>query len=126
MWRELKNWTYTMWLTIYSVIAAGIGRTYWLVQLGRQPDTSWTGGNLLIWCVAETQLSIICACAPSIRLIFVSVGRRSLSFTRQYRKKSLASGVSTDNSQNGFVELGSTKSAQTIYIGCQPEATTQV
>lgn len=121
-----KNWSYTVLLTSYSVIAAGVGRTYWLVQLGRQPDTSWTGGNLLIWCVAETQLSIICACAPSIRLIFVSVGRRSLSFSRQYRKKSHASDGSTDNSQNGFVALESTKSVQTIHIGCQPEATTQV
>jgi hypothetical protein len=126
MWCELKIWTYTVWLTIHSVVAAGIGRTYWLVQLGRQPDTSWTGGNLLIWCVAENQLSITCACAPSIRLIFVSVGRRSLSFTRQYRKKSHASDGSTNNSQHGFLALESTKTVQTIHIGYQPEATTQV
>lgn len=113
---------------MHSVIAAGAGRTYWLVQLGRRPDTSWTGGNLLIWCIAEAQLSIICACAPSIRLIFVSVGRRSVSFTRQYRKKSHASEESTDKSQDGFVQLDSMKTAQTIHIGYQPEAaaTTQV
>jgi hypothetical protein len=109
-------------LTVYSVIAAGAVRSYWLVQLGRQADSSWTGGNLLISCVAETQLSIICACAPSIRLIFVSVGRRSLSFTRQYRKKSHASEESTDQSQSGFVHLDSMKTAQTIHIGYQPEA----
>ncbi|KAM0704190.1 hypothetical protein Q7P35_008423 [Cladosporium inversicolor] len=124
-WKQ-KWTTYFFFLLGISVIAAGVGRTYWLVQLGRQPDTSWTGGNLLIWCVAETQLSIICACAPSIRLIFMSVGRRSLSFTRQYRKKSHASEGSTDNSQNGFVALESTKSTQTIHIGCQPQATTSV
>jgi hypothetical protein len=126
MWYELEICSYTVWLTIYSVVAAGIGRTYWLVQLGRQADTSWTGGNLLIWCVAEGQLSIICACAPSIRLIFVSVGRRSLTFTRQYRKKSHASDGSTNNSQHGFLALESTKTVQTIHIGYQPEATTQV
>jgi hypothetical protein len=126
MWSELRIWSYTVWLTIYSVVAAGIGRTYWLVQLGRQADTSWTGGNLLIWCVAEGQLSIICACAPSIRLIFVSVGRRSLSFTRQHWKKSHASDGSTNNSQNGFLALESTKTVQTIHIGHQPEASTQV
>jgi hypothetical protein len=126
MWYELEICSYTVWLTIYSVVAAGIGRTYWLVQLGRQADTSWTGGNLLIWCVAEGQLSIICACAPSIRLIFVSVGRRSLTFTHQYRKKSHASDGSTNNSQHGFLALESTKTVQTIHIGYQPEATTQV
>lgn len=113
---------------MHSVIAAGAGRTYWLVQLGRRPDTSWTGGNLLIWCIAEAQLSIICACAPSIRLIFVSVGRRSVSFTRQYRKKSHASEESSDKSQDWFVQLDSMKTAQTIHIGYQQEAaaTTQV
>ena len=126
MWRELKISLYTVSLTTYSVIAAGAGRTYWLVQLGSRADTSWTGGDLLVWCIAETQLSIICACAPSIRLIFVSLGRRSLSFTRQHRKRSLASSASTGNSQNGFLALESTKTIQTIHIGYQPEATTQV
>ena len=107
-------------LTSRSVVAAGVGRTYWLVQLGVRPDTSWTGGTLLIWCIAETQLAIICACAPSIRLIFVSVYRRSLSFTRQHRHKDHASEGPLDEPQDGFIALDSMKSLQTIHIAYQP------
>ena len=57
------------------VAGAGVGRTYYLIKLGRIYDTSWTGFDLLVWTIVEMQLGIICACAPSLRAFF----RRYLS-----------------------------------------------
>jgi hypothetical protein len=112
-------------LTTRSVVTAGIGKTYWLVQLGDRPDTSWTGGSLLIWCIAEMQLAIICACAPAVRMIFVSVRRYSISshsFSRQNRQNNDGNQASTDKSQNGFVALESVKSLQTTHVEYRSEA----
>lgn len=65
-----------------SVAGAGIGRTYYLIKLGKTYDTSWTGFDLLIWTIIELQLGIICSCAPSLRAFF----RRYLSefFSRTF------------------------------------------
>lgn len=57
------------------VAGAGVGRTCYLIKLGKTYDTSWTGFNLLVWTIIEMQLGIICACAPSMRAFF----RRYLS-----------------------------------------------
>lgn len=107
-------------LTPCSVVGAGIGRTYWLVQLGIRPDTSWTGGYLLVWCIAEMQLAIVCACAPSIRLICISAYQHSANHSRQYRKRN-DSEQSPVKSEENFVAIASVRSAQTIYISYQPE-----
>jgi hypothetical protein len=117
--------TYRSQLTTSSVVGAGIGKTYWLVQLGNRPDTSWTGGSLLIWCIAEMQLAIICACAPAVRMIFVTVRRysiSSLSFSRQHRQNNDGNQASIDKSQNGFVALESVKSLQAINVVYRSEA----
>lgn len=81
------------------VAGAGIGRTYYLIKLGKTYDTSWTGYDLLVWTIIELQLGIICACAPSLRAFF----RRYLS---DALRKSLGSsknkrGTHSDNSANG-------------------------
>lgn len=62
-------------LTDLSVAGAGVGRTYYLIKLGNNYDTSWTGFDLLVWATVELQLGLICACAPSLRAFF----RRYLS-----------------------------------------------
>jgi hypothetical protein len=107
-------------LTSQSVVGAGIGRTYWLVQLGSRPDTSWTGGHLLIWCIAEMQLAIVCACAPSIRLICIAARQRSIDFSRQYRQRD-DSEQSPVKLKEDFVAMESVRSAHTIYVSYQPE-----
>lgn len=67
------------------VAGAGVGRTYYLIKLGKTYDTSWVGFDLLVWTIIELQLGIICACAPSLRAFF----RRYLS--RRIRKSFLSS-----------------------------------
>jgi hypothetical protein len=71
------------------VAGAGIGRTYYLIKLGKTYDTSWTGYDLLVWTIIELQLGIICACAPSLRAFFRRYLsdrlRRSLNSSRNKR-----------------------------------------
>jgi len=53
-----------------SVAGTGIARTYHLTRLGLVYDTSWEGFSLFAWSIVELQLSIICACTPSMRAFF--------------------------------------------------------
>lgn len=91
------------------------------MQLGLRADTSWTGGNLLIWCIAEMQLAIVCACAPSIRLLCISAHEHSRSLSRQYRQRT-DSEQSPIKAQDDFIMMESVRSAQTIHISYCPEA----
>jgi hypothetical protein len=52
------------------VVAAGSVRTYYLEELGHSVDLTWTGYDVLIWAQLETQLSLICASAPALRVLF--------------------------------------------------------
>lgn len=81
------------------VAGAGIGRTYYLIKLGKTYDTSWTGFDLLVWTIIELQLGIICACAPSLRAFFRRYFSDALrkSFGSSKNKRNTRS----DNSTNG-------------------------
>ncbi|KAI5370883.1 hypothetical protein Slin14017_G017620 [Septoria linicola] len=61
------------------VVAAGIARTYYLERLGTHWDITWLGFDVLVWSQVEIQLSIICACAPALRVLFRSYLSNSLS-----------------------------------------------
>lgn len=52
------------------VVAAGSARTYYLYQVGHSIDLTWDGYDLLVWAQLETQLSLICASAPALRVFF--------------------------------------------------------
>ena len=52
------------------VVAAGCVRTVYLIRLNHSVDLTWDGYDLLIWAQLETQLSLICASAPALRVFF--------------------------------------------------------
>lgn len=54
------------------VVAAGSVRTYYLEKVGHSIDLTWDGYDVLIWAQLETQLSLICASAPALRVFFRS------------------------------------------------------
>ncbi|EME48891.1 hypothetical protein DOTSEDRAFT_119188, partial [Dothistroma septosporum NZE10] len=57
------------------VIAAGIVRTYYLTQLGKDYDITWVGFDVFIWSQLEIQLILICAAVLALRVLL----RRYLS-----------------------------------------------
>jgi hypothetical protein len=52
------------------VVAAGSVRTYYLEQVGHSSDLTWVGYDVYIWAQLETQLALICASAPTLRVFF--------------------------------------------------------
>lgn len=52
------------------VVAAGCVRTYYLSKVGHSVDLTWDGYDILVWAQLETQLSLICASAPALRVFF--------------------------------------------------------
>jgi len=52
------------------VVAAGSVRTYYLEKVGHSVDLTWDGFDVLVWAQLETQLSLICASAPALRVFF--------------------------------------------------------
>lgn len=83
------------------VAGAGIGRTYYLIKLGRTYDTSWTGFDLLVWTIIELQLGIICACAPSLRAFFRRYLSERLRRSFVSSRSKRATRTETANSSNG-------------------------
>ncbi|KAM0713205.1 hypothetical protein Q7P35_000657 [Cladosporium inversicolor] len=51
-------------------VAAGSVRTYYLEKVGHSVDLTWDGYDVLVWAQLETQLSLICASAPALRVFF--------------------------------------------------------
>jgi hypothetical protein len=55
-------------LTRNSVVSAGIVRTFYLVRVESSDiDKTWNGFNVFVAGIAELNLGIICACAPSVQ-----------------------------------------------------------
>lgn len=52
------------------VVAAGSVRTYYLSKVGHSLDLTWDGYDILVWAQLETQLSLVCASAPALRVFF--------------------------------------------------------
>jgi hypothetical protein len=52
------------------VVGAGSVRTYYLEKVGHSVDLTWDGFDVMIWAQLETQLSLICASAPALRVFF--------------------------------------------------------
>ena len=53
------------------MVIAGIVRTIYLVRIEtNDPDKSWNGFNVFVAGIAELNLGIICACAPSLKYLF--------------------------------------------------------
>ncbi|KAK0252515.1 hypothetical protein B0A54_05774 [Friedmanniomyces endolithicus] len=52
------------------VVAAGCVRTYYIYQLGVDYDMTWVGYHLIIWSSLELHMALICASAPSLRVLF--------------------------------------------------------
>lgn len=52
------------------VTAASCVRTYYLHSVGTNSDISWTIFNVFVWAQLELCLSLMCASAPSLRVLF--------------------------------------------------------
>jgi hypothetical protein len=58
-------------LTKFSVVASGIARTIYLGRAQAEPyDKSWAGYTVFIASIAECNVAIACACAPSLKSVF--------------------------------------------------------
>jgi hypothetical protein len=58
-------------LTLNGVVAAGCVRTYYLVRVESSDiDKTWNGFNVFVAGIAELNLGIMCACAPSVHHFF--------------------------------------------------------
>jgi hypothetical protein len=76
-----------------SVVSAGIVRTYYLVRVESSDiDKTWNGFNVFVAGIAELNLGIMCACAPSIQHFFKGFLRNLAT------KISSISGYSSSNS----------------------------
>ena len=97
---------------------AGIARTVYMWRIQHTTDSTWTGHTLFAWSAVETQLAIICACAPSLRAFFrrylLDTLKRSWSGVSHYadgshnnNKESFRSGdyARTHRDSRGFSEL---------------------
>lgn len=51
------------------VVGAGIARTYYLSQLGRQWDSTWIGFKVHVWAMLEVHISFVRASAPALRVL---------------------------------------------------------
>ena len=55
---------------IRSVVATGIARTFYLGKVtSPEFDKTWYGFDVYAWSVAECNVAIMCACAPSLKSI---------------------------------------------------------
>ncbi|USW55931.1 hypothetical protein Slin15195_G092500 [Septoria linicola] len=92
---------------------AGIARTVYLWKIQHTADTTWTGHTLFAWSIVETQLAIMCACAPSLRAFFrrylLDTLKRTCSSVSHYAHGSFHStdyaGKTTKTNSEGFSEL---------------------
>lgn len=96
----------------FLVAGAGIARTYYLIQLRNNYDTSWTGFDLYVWSILECQLAIICASAPSLRAFF----RRYLSGPINRTIRSASRSVSNQQSNKGTRETSTLPTQQLSSI----------
>jgi hypothetical protein len=57
-------------MRVYSVVAAGAVRTYYLgITTSSELDTPWYGFDVYAASVAECNIAIMCACAPSLTCV---------------------------------------------------------
>jgi hypothetical protein len=85
---------------VLSVVAAGIARTVYLGRVqGTQLDKTWFAFDVFLASVAECNVAIICACAPSLKFLF------SKYFT-QLTTKMTGSGKSSVSSAFGSRKRG--------------------
>ena len=59
-------------------VAAGSVRMYYLEKVARSVDLTWGGYDVFVWAQLETQLSLICASAPALRVFFRTYLTKSL------------------------------------------------
>jgi len=80
---------------VYSVVIAGIIRTVYVRRVqGIQGDKSWLGFTAFAAGIAESNLAIVCACAPSLKSVCGKFFRDNIS--------SSASGRGVKGSRSGY------------------------
>ncbi|KAF2419045.1 hypothetical protein EJ08DRAFT_44725 [Tothia fuscella] len=84
MQRKQKVVLYCIFSSGLIVVAAGIARTYWMVQLhySAQRDLTWVGFYMLTYGFIEMCFSIICASIPALKGFF------SIFYKEPYSKSS--------------------------------------
>lgn len=83
---------------VHSVVGAGIVRTFYLGKAtGAEFDKTWYGFDVYAASVAECNIAIICACAPSLKSI---TGRFFHSMGSIGSNKNTGSGNSDDNNRD--------------------------
>ena len=95
--RRQKIALYVIFSLGLTAVAAGSVRTYYLEKVGHSIDLTWDGYDVFIWAQLETQLSLICASAPTLRVFFrtylsnplrvFSSGRHSRQTSRRDSKR---------------------------------------
>jgi hypothetical protein len=87
-----------------SVVLAGIVRTYYLgIATSSEPDKQWYGFDVYAASVAECNIAIVCACAPSLTSV---AGRFLRTISRLDGDKHI--GSACDGDGKGRSEKGKT------------------
>lgn len=93
------------------VVAAGAIRTYFLTKLGYDYDITWLGFDVFIWATLELQLAIMCACAPSLRVLFRHYLRDPLSRAIQTTSSKSRSAIRSGNRDSKHLDVASPNEA---------------
>lgn len=101
--RRQKIALYAIFGLGFSVVAAGIVRTIFLTKIldGKSFDLSWIGFETFAAAFAETQIGIICACAPSLKSIFARYFKGTLSHLKGPRSLSHDQDSSSERRMQG-------------------------
>ncbi|KAI7486035.1 hypothetical protein KC357_g2810 [Hortaea werneckii] len=67
--RKQKIGLNLVFLAGLSVVATGSVRTWAFFTYAKDPDVSWSGYWLYFWSILEWNLGVMCACAPSLRVL---------------------------------------------------------
>jgi hypothetical protein len=88
---------------IRSVVAAGVVRTFYLSKVtSAEFDKTWYGFDVYVWSVAECNVAVMCACAPSLKSI---TGR----FFHRMNSSLGSSGAASNNVTGGGNNDGGTR-----------------
>ncbi|RMY22166.1 hypothetical protein D0867_02883 [Hortaea werneckii] len=67
--RKQKIGLNLVFLVSLTVVAAGSARTWAFFSFAKDSDVSWAGFWLYFWSILEWNLGLMCACAPSLRVL---------------------------------------------------------
>lgn len=93
------------------VVGAGIARTYYFTKLGYAYDITWTAFDVIVWTILEIQFSLMCACAPVLRILIREYLREPVTRALNTMNRSTARSRADSRMSNPSGKVSFTSSA---------------